>query len=320
MSLRNCSAEQNRVNRTMIIVRKLRNKLKLILPGKKISSVEQAKTIISTVYSKYNKDGLKGVRLLQDPKNPKSVQIKVSASMPEVVANLPLDFVKDAVALADIAAQFDYLNPSTSLYVFYDKDKKPFGGRITNQDNNIHAEMAFKRFHLANLKAQIAADRKNNKLKTKKGSPVRVELNLNRIPCPLCSPILSDLASSNKDLQFVVKASSISNTTNFEVAADYIAEMIENGIIVEPLDIWKAIKKKFIEMAKKVGAGEIAFGKNSNNFVKVESIAKLIEPNLSKEMTVADAIKRAKQIIEEKKKKKDNNQSMGKVPPKGTGV
>lgn len=297
----------------------VKKKVKTELTGKKITDASQAGALISTVYAKFSGEGLKGIRLLYDPTKPGIASIRVSASLPEVVAALPLTSVKEAEALKEFATSFDFLAGGTKLYVFYDSDNKPYSSNpIENDPGGAHAEAKFATGHLSKLKAKIEDDRKNGRLKTPAKHPVRVTLELNRLTCPRCSAIVGLLAATNKDLAFVVKASSVSNEATFLVHADWIADLIDKGVVVEPLGIWPQLQKRFVELAQKVGKGEVAFRGESENFKTFEAVARRIQENIGKEQTVKDIVAEAKRLLEQKKK--GSKESLGKVPPKGSGA
>jgi hypothetical protein len=297
----------------------VKQKVRTELAGKEIKDAEQANSLISSVYSTYSSQGLKGIRLVVNPSTPKVANIRVSASIAEVVANLPLTSVKEAGVLKDFAMNFDFLAGGTRLYVYYDVDNKTYSGSpINNDPGGAHAEAKFASGHLGSLRGQIAAHQQKGTLKTPPGQPVKVELNLNRITCPRCSAIVAGLASGSKDMVFLVKASSVSNEATFEVHAQWIADLIDKGVVVEPLGIWPEIKKKFIEVTKKMGKGEIAFKGQSDNFLSFVAVAQRIDENLGKEQGVKDLIDRAKQLLEDKKKGSKDN--LNKVPPKGSGA
>ncbi|HEU0295568.1 MAG TPA: DUF4157 domain-containing protein [Anaerolineales bacterium] len=288
----------------------LKKRLKAELGTKKITDSQQAATLISGLYSKYSAQGLQGIRLIYDPKKPEKAGIKVSASIAEVIANLSVDKQGLGQALR-YARQFNYLASSTVLYAYYDTDNKPYGGAIRNASNYEHAEQVFKNKYLSGLKKQIQADRNAGKLKTPAGQPVKVELNLNRVPCPICSPILAALSSMNPDLRFVVKASSASNTASAEITTEYIEKMLAGGVEVNTLKIFEAIQDKIVEILKASRAKEIAL--TPNDFVQIEVALPMIRENLSKEQALQSMINQATQKLQK-------NKTLTEVSPMGSGV
>jgi hypothetical protein len=300
----------------------IKKKVKAELSGKKVTDAQQASTLISSIYSKFSKDGLKGIRLIYDPKKPKSATVKVSASIAEEIANLPVQSKDDAEKLIDFAWQFHYMSSATSLYVYYDSDNKSFGPKpIKNKSKKEHAEQVFFQDHWPGLKSQIAQMRSEGKLKTPKGQSVRVTLNLNRLPCPTrCAGVIAGYAGANKGVTFVVQAASKSNEASLEVHAEYIADMIDKGVIVEPLDVWTVIQKKLGELVKKIQAKEIAIDPYGADFERIEEAVALLTQNLGKDQQVKNAIDRAKSKLEARKKEKSKETDLSKVPPKGSGA
>jgi len=293
-----------------IASKELKKQIKAEVAGKTITDSQQAETFLTGLYSKYSALGLKGLRIVLDQKNPNQAGVKVSASIAEVIANMPIDS-KSVTQTLKYITRFNYLAKSTSLNVFYDIDNKPYGGVIRNAKNNEHAEQVFKNKHLEKLKIQINSERKNGLLKTPAGEPVKVQLDLNRLPCPNCGPILAELASSNPDLRFVVNAASASNSTNIEISIEYIAMMLETGIEVNTLNVFEIIEKKIVEILRASAAKEIAL--SPDDFEEIQAALPKIRDNLSKEQSLKDMIKRAVEIL-----KKKNN--LLKVKPIGTGV
>jgi hypothetical protein len=299
----------------------VKQKVRRDLSGKQIKDAEQANALISAIYAKYSSEGLKGIRFLSTSARPGFASIRVNASLPEVVADLPLTSVKEAEALKEFATTFDFLAGGTKLYVYYDLDNKPYSGSpIENDPGGAHAEAKFASNHMARLRAEINEHRKKGTLKTAEGTPLKVELNLNRLTCPRCSAIVAGLASGNSDMAFVVKASSVSNEATLRVHATWIAELIDKGVIVEPLGIWPEIKMKFLELQAKLGTGEIAFKGQSNNFLSFVHVARRIEENLGKEQGVKDLIDEAKRLLEKEKVMKKSKDNLAKVSPKGSGA
>jgi hypothetical protein len=288
----------------------LKAKVKAELNGKKISDYQQAAMLISSIFSKYAAQGLKGIRLVYDPKKPEKASIKVSASPVEEIADLPVDRQGLAQAL-HYSRQFHYMAERTILYVYYDTDNKPLGTVIRNE-GVLHAEQVFKNRHLSELRKKIQDDRQAGVLKTPAGQPVKVELNLNRVPCPeTCSPLLAGLSGTNPDLRFVVKASSASNQANAEITADYIEKMLASGVDVSTLKIFEAIENKIIEILMASGAKEIEL--TPNDFEEIKVAIPRNKENLSKEKSLQDMINQATQKLQKTK-------SLDKVPPAGSGI
>jgi hypothetical protein len=291
------------------VSKELKKKLKAELSGKKITDSEQGAALISSLYSKYSAKGLKGMRVIYDAKT-KTAGIKVSASIPEVIANLPVD-PSGLKQVLTYAREFHFMNSDTVLYIFYDLDNKPYDGPIRNASRNEHAEQVFKNKKLQGLWSQIQAERNAGKLKTPAGKPVRVELNLNRIPCPICSPILATLSGMYPDITFVVKASSASNKVSAVITAEYIETMLAAGVEVSTLKVFEAIKNKIVEILRRSQAKEVAL--TSNDFDELQVVIMKLDENLSKERLLQEMINQA---VQNRQKKK----ALGEIPPVGSGT
>src|SRR5262249_21923515 len=126
--------------------KEVKNSIWAELAGKELTDAASASAFIKGIYKKYKDRGLKGMRLVDDPKAPECVGVKVNASVAEVVGDLPV-LKKGLKKVLSYVAQFDYLSGTTVLYVYYDIDNKPYGDVIENLENNEHAEMVFKRLH-----------------------------------------------------------------------------------------------------------------------------------------------------------------------------
>jgi hypothetical protein len=289
--------------------RKVKEMVKADVSGKQIDTPEQAAALISGVYGKLSAKGLKGIRVIYDPKKSQDIGIKVSASPAVVVANLPV--LKKGLAEAlSYTYKFNYLAGTTVLYVTYDSDGKSYAPVIENEANFEHAEMVFKRVHLSQLKAKIAADRTAGKLKTPPGQRVRVELSLNRLPCPNCAPILAILAGTNPDLQFVVNASSASNMASADITIQYIEQLLDAGIEVNTLKIFEAIQNKIVQIVTASKAKQIK-SITQNEFLLVQAALPVIRNNLAQEKRLQDMIDSAVKNAQRKK-------ALAAVAPQGS--
>jgi len=289
----------------------IKNNIKAELRGKKITDAQEASTLISSIYNKYNAKGLKGIGLLYHPKKASPVGIKVNASKVEEIANLPL-LKEKPNAILEYVFKFDYRSKETILYVYYDIDNKPFEKEIKNKTNNYHAEQVFKNEHLEKLKKQINEDRIEGRLLTPIGQPVKVELNLNRIPCPICAPIIAMLNSQEKDLKFVVKASSASNRDSAAITIEYIEMMLRADVEVDTLKIYEAITKKVVDRIEASQAKEIK-RMDSKEYDEFSVAIMKIKDNLRQEKALKEMINDAKHRIKKEK-------ALAKVPPVGSGV
>ena len=290
-------------------------KVRADLAGKTIQDAKQADALIAGVYQRFSSQGLKGIRLAYNPSNPTQVSIKVSASVVEEVANLPISAGGAREAL-DYAYRFKLDSPTTVLYVYYDEDNKRYGEIINNQPElpgQPHAEDMFAS-QLPGLLQTIRSNRAA--LKTPANQRVKIALDLNRLPCPRCSGLIARWAGAYKDVQFIVRASSASTSgtvqktvpPDSQIHIEFIETMIRADVQVEPLKIHEAIWKKLQQVALAAGAGKVRLRTESLS-VEVTNARDLIARNAAETRKVEGLIESARRKV-----------ALSKVPPKGSGV
>ena len=292
-------------------------KVRADLAGKSIQDAQQADALISSVYQRFSGQGLKGIRVTYNPSKPAQVGIKVSASVAEEVANLPITAGGAREAL-DYAYRFKLDNPTTSLYVYYDDDNKRFGQVINNEPElpgNQHAEDMFAP-QLPGLLAKIRSDRAAGKLKTPADQRVKIALDLNRLPCQRCSSLIARWSGANPDVQFIVRASSASTSgtvqksvpPDSQIHIEFIETMIRADVQVQPLKIHEAIWDKLKQVALAAKGGKVRLRTESLS-VEVTNARDLIARNAAETRKVEGLIEAAKRKA-----------ALPKVPPKGSGV
>jgi hypothetical protein len=293
----------------------IKAKIRADLSGKIVTDARQADELISGEYQKYSKMGLKGLRVLVDPSKPSQLIVLANASLTEEVANLPVRVEAGALKALQFSRSFQYNKP-TVLRIYYDTDRKFFveTGNDPKRPEPNHAEDIFAADYLDKLLGKISAARQTGELKTPAGQRVPVILSLNRLPCPTCSPLIARLSQAHKDIQFVVQASSASNSITLQkfvpedaaVYVDLIEKMLLAGVQVEPLRVYDAIWKKIEEVARGVGLGFVTiYGDRLHDLAVAER--PFIEANQAETRKVEELIERAKA-------KRD----IGKIPPKGS--
>ena len=290
-------------------------KVRADLAGKNIQDPKQADALLSGVYQKFAPEGLKGIRLFYNPSNPNKVSIKASASAVDEVANLPISAGGAREAL-DFAYRFRLDNPTTVLYVYYDEDRKRYGQVINNQPElpgSPHAEDMFAS-QLPGLLSTIRSQRAT--LKTPLDQRVKIALDLNRLPCGRCSSLIAGWSAANKDVQFIVRASSASTsgTVQKSVAPEsqihigFIETMIRADVQVEPLKIHEAIWNKLKQVAVAAAGGKVRL-RNESLAVEVTNARAMIDFNAAETRKVEGLIEAAKRQA-----------ALAKVPAKGSGV
>jgi hypothetical protein len=296
----------------------VKQKVAAELRGRKVESPEQAAALTASIYSRFSKEGLKGIRLVYDPAKSPDVRVMVNASPVTEVANLPANITGLKKAI-DFAYRFRYDTGTTVLYAYYDQDSKPYGQVIENEPGGQHAEEIFVRQHLPALKARIASERAAGKLLTPAGQRVQVTINLNRLPCSMCSPLMARVAAQNPDLWFIVRASSVSNSqaTSEEIHVQFLEQLLadEKGnqlLDVQPLHIHEAIWNKVVQVGNAVKAKKI--GPFSQDRALEVAIARpIIMANIAQTAKVEELIAEAKRRVAAKK-------ALAATPPQGAGV
>jgi hypothetical protein len=288
------------------------------LRGREVQSSQQADELITRIYQRHSPEGLRGIRVVYNPAQPTQVIIRASASVVDEVARLPVNIAGLREAI-DYAYRFRLDRGRTLLYIFYDEDRKPFGNVILNRPDlptEPHAEDMFASNHLPNLVQRIASDRAAGTLKTPIGERVKVALDLNRLPCQRCTPLMARLASAHPDLQFIVRASSVSpsGTVQRSVQEDsqihigFIEDMIRANVQVESLRIHEAVWAKVLEVGTaRVGAKVRPVSNNLGD--EVANARQLIEKNVAETRKVETLIAAARRKAE-----------LPRVPPKGSGT
>jgi hypothetical protein len=297
--------------------RAVKEHVRQALAGRSVVDRATADSLLGSTYSRFTSEGLKGLRTKIDLNTPTPrLIVLANASATEEVAALPVNATGARDALAYVY-RFSYLRGKTILQVYYDDDGKRLDGIIENEPESPgkpHAEEVFINRHLPGLAVQIRADHAAGKLKAKPGSPVKIELNLNRLPCQACSSILSGVAGRYPDMRFLVRASSVSNSgsaskfvpSDSEAHIDFIKKMIEANIDVAPLPIFDEVWKKILQLGNAAKAGKITL-RNGSLAQEITSAQGLMNSGMAETIKV-------KELIDAAKKRA----AMGKIPPKGS--
>lgn len=287
------------------------------LSGKSVQSAQDANQLITKVYQSFSPQGLKGIRVHYDPSRPTEISIKASASVTEEVARLPVNATGAREAL-DYVYRFRMDRGTTVLYVFFDTNEERYGDAyITNQPEepgDIHAEDVFARDYLGPLKSEIKARRAAGTLVTPEDQPVKVALELNRLPCPRCSSLMTRLGTENPDLKFVVRASSVSRigTVQKTVQSDsdlhigFIEDMIRANVDVESLTIFEAVRQKLLQLVPGLRNRTIRL-RGDTLFEQIGSARGIMDHNIAETRKVEKLIAAAKARV-----------TLTKVPPKGS--
>jgi hypothetical protein len=224
----------------------VKNKVKSELAGKNIKSVEEEETLINSVYNRYSKEGLKGILFKPSKDAPGAIDVIVSASLAERVAQLNLNTPEGLKELASIGGRMSVYAKRTTIFVFYDTDHKKFA---TLTQKGGHAEHHLK-LRFPSLLDRIQKQR--NKLKTPIGQPVPVHLDINRTPCDGCATshlieIINNAKANYKDVPIALTISSVSISSGAQLTTEKgVASLLNQGVELTSSMIWSEIKKQML--------------------------------------------------------------------------
>lgn len=225
------------------------------LAGKTFPDPASLKSALSAIYNRRKSEGLKGLR---GSLHGDRAKVEAAASPVDVVANLPVTATGVRTAI-DFFFRFQYDRGVTVLQVDYDNETKRLPEIIQNDagaSGRNHAEDIFFEKHLPTLAKTIEKGLKDESLVTKR-APVSISLNLNRMPCQHCAPIIAGMAGKYPYIQFIVRGASISKSgqrvvpTDDHIQIDFIKTMLKAGVKVEPLKIYDEVWKKILALGTK---------------------------------------------------------------------
>jgi hypothetical protein len=289
------------------------------LSGRTISDRNAADSLIGSTYSRFTAEGLQGLRTRVDLESASpQLIVLANASATEEVARLPLTSTGLNAAL-DYVVRFSFKRGTTVLQVYYDQDNKRFFERIENEPElpgRPHAEEVFVSDHLQGLVQTIRTEHAAGHLLTPAGQPVRIEMNLNRLPCQGCSHLMARVARQYPDIRFLVRASSVSNsdsasrfvTSESEMHIQFVRTMIEANIDVQPLPIFEAVYRRFLDYGVGRRAGtvpEIKF-RGDTLWTRYNTAQDVMNAGKAETIKVRDLIENARTRI-----------ALGRVPPRG---
>jgi 3-polyprenyl-4-hydroxybenzoate decarboxylase len=115
---------------------------------------------------------------------------------------------------------------------------------------------------------------------------------------------MARLAGQYPHLSFVVKAASVSTSQTIQKAVpvdsqvhiEFIKKMIEAKIDVQPLEIFTAVWKKLLEVARAAEAGKVRL-RNGSLAEEVASARQLLDSSLAETQRVKELIAEAKRQV-----------------------
>jgi hypothetical protein len=227
-------------------------KVKKELTGKRIDDTEEEKALITSVYNRYSPEGLRGILFKPSKDNIGAIDVIVSASLAERIAQLDMSKPKGIRQLQSFAGSMLFFANRTTIFVFYDSDHKQFA-RITQKlPLPGHAEKHLKT-KFPELLERIRKNRK--RLKTPADQPVPVHLDINRTPCDGCSgegshidQIITNAKSNYNDVPIKISISAASISQGAQLTTEKgIESLIKQGVEITATTVWSEIKNQMIK-------------------------------------------------------------------------
>jgi hypothetical protein len=274
------------------------------LSNKPVKNSDEEKSLIAAVYDRYSPEGLKGIRFQPSTQQPGIIDVIVSASLAEKVAQLDMRKPGGLKELGRITSKMKFYAGRTTIYVFYGKDRRQFGTPITQKHEQAgHAEFFLKQKFPALLE-RIRLQQKT--FITPLKEPIPIHLDINRTPCDGCATshiqdMVNAARSTYGDVPFSLTISSASISQGAQPTTEKgLIALMSQGIELTSSTVWNEIKKQMmVNKIKQFEYGQQVFDIDDIN----EFIARAAE--------VQDLIDKA--VLE-------MNKSKPSTVVKGTGV
>jgi len=273
-------------------------KVKTELSGKTIKDRQEENALIAQIFSRFRPEGLKGIRFEPNKKKSGSIDVIVSASLAEKVANLDMSKPEGIQELSSIAAKMEGYAKRTTIYVFYDSDHKQFGRPISQKHGKFgHAEMwLFLEF--PKLMQRIRKDRKTGQLLTPLGQPVNVHLDINRTPCEGCAEshiqnMVSDTVKNYADVSIKLTISSTSIAKGAQLTTEKgLLALLKTGVELTSSTVWMEIKRQMLAN----GIKQIEYGRKVYD---IDDVNEFIAHEKDVQELIDRAVERYKRSIPE---------------------
>lgn len=233
------------------ISKDVKAKVKKELNGRQVANSDEEKTLIASVYDRYSPQGLHSISFVPSKENAGEIDVIVSASLAEKVAKLNMSKPREFAQLRSIAGTMSMFAKKTTIFVYYDADKKQFAKITQKPPLPGHAER-FLKVKFPELLELIKLNRK--KLKTPAGQPVPIHLDINRTPCDECS----DYASHIHQMVAMANATNEESRVSISMSASSIASkshpttekgienLMKQGIEITGSTVWTEIKRQMV--------------------------------------------------------------------------
>jgi Domain of unknown function (DUF4157) len=220
------------------------------LTGKKVNSVDEEKSLILSVYNRFKPEGLKSIAFQPSDSSVDKIDVIVSASLAERVSQIDMTTPEGIDELRKIAGRMSMYAERTTIYVFYDSDRKQFDGPISQRRGQAgHAEHQLKgRF--PDLMARLKRTRTT--LKTPLSQPVPVRLDINRTPCDGCATshimeIIDDARGKYSDVPIAISISSASISKKAQITTEKgLIALMKKGVHMTSSTVWSQIRNQML--------------------------------------------------------------------------
>ncbi|MFO1429862.1 MAG: hypothetical protein U1F76_06940 [Candidatus Competibacteraceae bacterium] len=215
------------------------------LSGKKLKDAEEENALITAVYNKYKAEGLKGIRF--KPTKSGAVDVIVSASLAEKVAQLDLSTPEGLKELARITGMMNPKAGRTTIMVYYGKGHKTFKKIGQKRGKAGHAEHWLK-LEFPSLMARIRREYKTQK--TPLIEPVPIHLDINRTPCDGCAEghlkeMIEQAKSAYPDVKFSLTISAASVSQGAQLTTEKgLAALMAKDVEITSSTVWTEIEKQ----------------------------------------------------------------------------
>jgi hypothetical protein len=236
--------------------------------NKTLSTSSEEVGLVDTVWSKYQAKGLHGIKLIPARDREGMLDVIVSASLADRIAQIPYG---QRTKLRTIATKMNPYAKTTTIYLSY--EGASFGGAISSRAGQGHAETVFKNSYAVRLMAEIDRKRKQGKLKTPPGQPVPVVMDISRIPCLNCTEanLLAFMQGAqifypDTPITLTINAANLTAQGSEADLVQSIARLLQAGVEVNASTVWQALERKFKEYAAWEVRGQVYENWQFNEF------------------------------------------------------
>jgi hypothetical protein len=223
------------------------------LRGRRVGNPDERQSLATQLINQFGREGLQGISFQPRQGTLDQVDVIASASPAERIALLNVNTPEGLQELRSLARAMSPFAGRTSIFVYYDTDRKPFGSRITQRGGGVpgHAEM-YLLSSIPSLIDTIRRQRQRGRLLTPSGQPVPIHLEINRTPCDGCAhdrivPLVINAAALYPDVPIALTISSASVAQGAQITSEpRIIELLSHGVVLTASSVWDAIKDQMV--------------------------------------------------------------------------